>query len=550
MVSRYYVNRARSICAVILFTFVFIHLGNHILGIVGIEAMESMRQVTTGFVHSTFGTALLASALVIHFSIALRALYNKPFLVLPRWQQWQLVSGITLVLLLIPHAVAVRGINSGFGVDTTYPLVLQHLWADPWIALRQSLLLTVAWLHLCTGFHHWLKTKHWYRRHLGWMYALAILWPVLALIGFVQAGYESFDYDVAVLPRNDGMAATISAVQSILFWTLILLCVLMLILKTFRQALERRARTCVIQMNDNLYRGLKHQSILNALRFARVPHASVCGGRGRCTTCRIRVDQGMENLEPVGELEQLALDRIKAPPPVRLACQAVLKGDVKISALLPVDATMRMAFTAGNISGEEKQVVAMFIDLRESTRLAEQKLPYDVLYILNQFLTRMAESLNQTNGHYAQFAGDGLMALYGLNTDLKTGCLQALQGALDMQHKLEELNRKLDGDLEWPLRIGIGIHCGEAIAGTMGPPKSPNYSAIGDNINIAARLEAKTKELGCWLVVSDALITTAGLDIANLESQSVTIRGRDEKMTVYLVHSTGQLSQLLETTHS
>ena len=142
--SRYLVNRARSICALVLFTFVFIHLGNHILGIVSIEAMETMRQVTTGFVHSVFGSILLAGALVIHFSIALRALYNKPFLGLPRWQQWQLVSGITLVVLLIPHAVPVRGINSGFGIDTTYPLVLQHLWADPVIALRQSFLLVFA----------------------------------------------------------------------------------------------------------------------------------------------------------------------------------------------------------------------------------------------------------------------------------------------------------------------------------------------------------------------------------------------------------------------
>ena len=156
----------------------------------------------------------------------------------------------------------------------------------------------------------------------------------------------------------------------------------------------------------------------------------------------------------------------------------------------------------GYVQGQERKVVIMFIDIRESTKLAEHKLPFDVVFILNQFFSEMADTLEDTGGHYAQFNGDGLMALYGLDCDLQEASVQALQGVQQMMRRLDILNQRLSVELHQPLRMGIGLHCGDAIVGQMGPPKTPIITALGDNVNIAARLEAMTKEFGVQVVVS------------------------------------------------
>ncbi len=530
--------------ALIMFSYVFIHLGNHILGLVSIEAMEAMRNLVTKIVRHPFATTILGLSIAVHFFIAMRALYQRPFLHLHRWQQLQILSGIAMILLLIPHVIPVRGYYHGFEVDTTYPLILQAIWLDMGEVIRQFALVIVAWFHICLGFHYWLKTKHWYRKNLYWIYALAIIWPLLALIGFVQSGYQAFEYDVPEL-KDPEITQQIYTLKMALLWFVVVCSILMLLLKQLRRKMVLSKDRCTISISDHSIKASSGQSILNAIRFADLPHASVCGGRARCTTCRVRVNHGAENLGSVSELERLALTRIKAAPDVRLACQAVVNGDIEVTPLLPADASMKLAQPAGGVSGEEKAVVAMFVDLRGSTQLAEYKLPYDVLFILNQFFVEMSKSLHNTNGHYAQFAGDGLMALYGVNTDLKTACREALKGALDMLERLQKLNEKMQADLEQPLKMGIGLHCGEAIVGNMGPPKSPNYSAIGDNINIAARLEAQTKNLGCKVVISKELLIESGIRQHHLSATQVPIRGRENGMTVYPITADEQLSELI-----
>ena len=138
-------------------------------------------------------------------------------------------------------------------------------------------------------------------------------------------------------------------------------------------------------------------------------------------------------------------------------------------------------------------------------------MPYDVVFVLNRFFEEMSAALVETDGHYAQFAGDGLLALYGLRCGIGRACRDSLRGALVMHKRLERLNERLGAELSEPLRMGIGVHAGEAIVGTMGPPSSPNLSAVGDNINIAARLEQQTKALGCSLVISVTVAERAGV---------------------------------------
>ena len=183
--------------------------------------------------------------------------------------------------------------------------------------------------------------------------------------------------------------------------------------------------------------------------------------------------------------------------------------------------------------------------MRASTKLGEERLPYDVVFILNQFFAEMSEALRETRGHYAQFSGDGLMALYGLESDMAAGCRDAMRGAAAMAKRLESLNARLAEELQDPLRIGIGIHCGEAIVGTMGPPSSPNFSAIGDNINIAARLEAQCKTYGVALVVSKQAVRHAGIDLSSFDLHETSVRGREEPIVVYAVPDPSTISELM-----
>src|SRR5262249_60522516 len=116
--------------------------------------------------------------------------------------------------------------------------------------------------------------------------------------------------------------------------------------------------------------------------------------------------------------------------------------------------------------GRERSITILFPDLRASTGLAEGKLPYDVLFILNQFFHEMTQALAASNGHYSQFTGDGLMALYGLYADdPKSGPAEAVRGAKQMLERLDQLHYRLRGGLRGPRRPGVGIHFIAAVAG-------------------------------------------------------------------------------------
>lgn len=235
--------------------------------------------------------------------------------------------------------------------------------------------------------------------------------------------------------------------------------------------------------------------MLETLRQHGIPHASVCGGRARCTTCRIKVNQGRENVHKPQKLEAEALGRIGATPETRLACQVRPTADLSVTPLLPAGASAADGGIRAGLEGIERPITILFVDLRGSTALAEAKFPYDVLFIFNRFFDEMTHALNATGGECSQFLGDGLMALCGLHAkDPASGPSQALRGARAMLARVEQLNRSLSMELPCPMRIGIGIHFSEAIVGLMGPSRWKTIGAVGDAVNTGARLEKLTKE--------------------------------------------------------
>lgn len=276
------------------------------------------------------------------------------------------------------------------------------------------------------------------------------------------------------------------------------------------------------------------ESVLEALRRQGIPHASICGGKARCTTCRIRVVDGLESLPAADALEMGALTRIGAPPTVRLACQLRPTADLRIVPLLPCDISIEDVQGKGGLDGRELAVVVLFVDLRESTTMAEARMPYDVLFILNRFFLEMNRALVATGGYYSNFTGDGLMALYGLeDKDCAQAAKKALAGAQAMLDAMARINRDLATELLEPLRIGIGPHAGKAIVGSMGPPRSQITSAIGDTVNTAARMESLTKDFNCAVVVSRQVAAMAGLDLPVDRLHLATVKGRAEAIEVF-----------------
>ncbi len=546
-------RRLRSWTGLVLAAYVISHLANHTLGLLSLDMMEWFRHLNASLWQHPVGTVALYGSLLTHFLLALWSLYRRQTLRMPPWEMTQFALGLLLPFLLAAHVIGTRINQVLLEFDVTYPYVVTILWNDPRYSIQQPILVLVMWGHLTVGLHFWLRIKPWYERLVPYLYGLAVLLPAMALLGFVRAGLETdeliTDPDTVSAIFAGWNAATpeqqalIIGLEAKVLASLVLVLLGVLVARQIRQLLrDRHSSYQISHPSGQVVSAPIGQTILEAMRAAGIPHASVCGGRARCTTCRVRVGDGIDDLAEPSAMESAALRRIGAAPSVRLACQTRPRRHVSITPLVPARASARAAYRRGGVQGHEQQVATMFIDLRGSTKLGEERFPYDVVFILNQFFAEMAASLQATRGHYAQFSGDGLMALYGLESGIEDGCRDALKGAVDMNRRLMALNERLGVELREPLRIGIGIHCGEAIVGTMGPPASPNFSAIGDNINIAARLEALTKDYDCTLVVSAVAAQCAGVDLSRFPAHQARVRGRDEPVDVYAISDPAEIS--------
>jgi adenylate cyclase len=292
----------------------------------------------------------------------------------------------------------------------------------------------------------------------------------------------------------------------------------------------------------------KGLSVLEASLRNNVPHASVCGGRARCSTCRIRVIGDCASLPEPSMREAFVLNRVGAgaDPAIRLACQLRPEADLSFFQIfLPQTTAATLRTSNPSRIGEERYLVSLFVDMRGSTKLAEKRLPFDTVFIVNRFLGAVSQAVLECGGQPNQFVGDGQLALFGLTSDPQTACRQALQAASMIAANIDELNQFLRHDLREPIRFGVGIHGGEVIIGDIGYRDHMVFTALGDAVNVAARLQDMTKSLACEVVVSEEVRITAGLAEDSLPQQEVTIRGRAETMIVRSVDDASTLSALV-----
>ena len=551
-------RRLRLGSGLVLFAFVVTHLANHILGLISLEAMEAGRHYFLLLWRNPVGTALFVGSLLIHMAFALHALYSRRRLKMRFGEAAQLILGFAAPVLLISHILGTRAAVQLYGTEDSYTFVLLAIWVDsPVYGLRQVAATLVVWIHACIGLYYWLRLKPWFMRIMPVLYSLAVLFPVLALLGFVHAGRAvgrmaaddpGFRLDVAI-DSNAPEAAQIAYLHQLESWIFIGLgaaIALTLLARAFRLYLERREGIVRITYPGGRTVSVSPgMTILEASQLNDVPHAAVCGGRGRCSTCRIRVNGPLENLSEPDESEQKVLRRVGAAPDVRLACQTRTSSDTSVTPLLPPNAMPRDGFAkSAAMQGQEQEISIQFADIRGFTSFSEQKLPYDVVFLLNRYFRSMGEAIEGAGGRVDKFIGDSIMALFGVDENAQQGATSALKAAQGMSEKLDELNELLKADLSEPLRIGIGIHAGPAIVGEMGYGPAISVTAIGDTVNTSSRLEAKTKDFGAQLIVSEHVAHLASIDATSLRREEIEVRGRKEPMQIIVFDDAQVLSGL------
>lgn len=534
---------ARLASGLVLFVYTLVHLLNHALGNISLAAMEAGLRVVSGFWGLLPMKLALYGALFVHLGLGLWALYRRrPFRYRPM-EAVQLVLGLAIPILLLDHIVATRLGTELFGFRPLYAPFLHNFFIiAPDSGIEQAVTLVLVWVHGCIGLYYWLRLKRFYPRLAPLLLTLAILVPTLSLLGYVQGGREVMRLASDPSWRPPPPAAAIppdaftklGQISSIIFWGYVALIALAFAARLVRLAITHRNGVVSVTYSDGRsVRVPVGTSVLEASRLNHIPHAAVCGGKGRCSTCRVRIVGDGKALPPPSAAERTVLERIRADDGVRLACQLRPTSDVTVALLVATDRPRNQALHQPAALGEERFVVAMFVDMRGSTRLAEHRLPFDTVFVINRFLEAVGGGVAASGGAPNQFLGDGMMALFGLEVGREEAARQGLAAVAEVAKRVAALNEALHQHLEEPIRYGIGLHAGQAILGEIGDRRHGHavFTAIGDAVNVAARLQGMTKKLGVEAIVSEAVFGAAREDPA-LPKREIEVDGREGRLWV------------------
>ncbi|GAJ95255.1 2Fe-2S iron-sulfur cluster binding domain-containing protein [Agrobacterium rhizogenes] len=557
IISDRLVRKFRLGSGLVIFSFVIMHLANHSLGLISLSAATEAQHWFMVVWRNPVGTVLFYGALIVHILLVLRMLYKRRTLVMPAGEAFQIVTGLLVPLLLIDHIIATRIVHEIYGYHDNYRAIVRGLWVtSPLNGVRQSIVLLIVWLHGCIGIHFWLRYRAWYTAIAPVMLSFAITLPVLALLGFAAMGktvsHEAAQEDERGLRggyysdmRSLGEAGSMPGSQvSITLWpyragfygAFSMSILGLFAFRTHRRLRERQHQVAIRYAGGEIVHAPRGFTVLEASRLGGIPHYSVCGGKGQCSTCRVQIIEGTDNLPPPEGLEQKTLNRIGATLDVRLACQLRPTGNISVVPLLtPMAETAIPVYSQTASPGREREIVVFFCDLRHFTALTEARLPFDIVFLLNRYFAIVGRIVEENGGRMDKFIGDGAMALFGLRTTPKEANRQALKAAAEIVREIDKLSAELADDLAAPLEIAIGLHTGSAVVGSMGYGNVKNVTAIGDTVNVASRLESVAKEFNRTLVFSEPVAGLSGVDIAGIESREIAVRGRGEPLRVYIV---------------
>ena len=282
------------------------------------------------------------------------------------------------------------------------------------------------------------------------------------------------------------------------------------------------------------------ETLLEGALRVGLPHINVCGGIGRCSTCRVIVLEGLEYCSPPGKDEKAIQEMLRLPEHVRLACQLTITGPVKVRRLVEdiEDVDFFSIFIEGvevlTALGEEKEIFILFCDIQGFTSFAENMLPYDVLYSLNLFLAQMGDIVKGQGGRIDNYMGDGFMALFEVS-DPREGARRSITAGLEMLEAVARLRPYLQELYGRSFEIRIGLHFGRVVAGKLGHPGHKRGTVIGDAVNMASRIENANKRAGTRFLISQEMFDLLGADLLVGKKVVGEIPGKSGEYRLYEV---------------
>jgi adenylate cyclase len=281
------------------------------------------------------------------------------------------------------------------------------------------------------------------------------------------------------------------------------------------------------------------ETILQALLRHGILQPHICGGKGRCSTCRVLISTGLEHCTPPTPREQRLAERLHFPANIRLSCQTRLQGPVSLRRLIldaeDLECTDLTVLTAkAAIVGSEKGIFILFADIAGFTAFAEALLPYDIVHILNKYFNRMGRVIRHYGGEINAYLGDGLLALFE-DADPQQAAVRAVQAGLAMLAEVARLQPYLQELFHRSFHIRIGLHYGKVVTGAFGPVESRRETVIGDPVNVASRIEAANKLAGTKFLLSEAVYQFVSDKIRIGQQLTVNLPGKSQTMVLYEV---------------
>jgi adenylate cyclase len=284
------------------------------------------------------------------------------------------------------------------------------------------------------------------------------------------------------------------------------------------------------------------QSLLGAALAEGIPLFHNCGGNARCSTCRVLVMRGSEALAPPGHEEQRLREEMRFPPQVRLACQTRVRGNgVQVARIMrdQSDIDLYVGEEAGEATqqiGQEQELVLFFLDIRNFTYFVETHLAFDVIHIVRKLFTAFHGIIDGYGGRIIETAGDGLYAVFGINTGKTQGATAAIAAGHAILAELDRLNETYFKQYFYQsLAIGIGVHAGAVVKGSIRLGQNNHIVVMGHAVNLAARLQNATKELNNSFIVSHAVFGLLPDPPAGHLHTRLALRGVSQPLQVYLL---------------
>jgi adenylate cyclase len=287
------------------------------------------------------------------------------------------------------------------------------------------------------------------------------------------------------------------------------------------------------------------QTILDASLSAGIPHFHACGGNAECSTCRILVVEGMENLSPVNSSERELRDSVGLPANIRLACQTYVQGEpVKVRRIIldESDISLYIKEEIHNDDvkqlGDKRELVLFFLDIRNFTPFVEAYLPFDVIHVMRAVHKIFNYIIQKNKGIIIDTAGDGFYAVFGLETSIQEAADNAIKAGDAISRELRRFNDTyLYPHFNTKFEIGIGAHCGEVIVGEVMVGQKSHLSVMGLAVNIASRIQSSTKRLTNSFIVSDAVIKNSTLSRRG-KKRMIKLKGIQGPFHVHLIGET------------